>query len=127
RRHRAPPRRPPHRALSNPPLWPHRARAHACVQWMQYMTDMHAVHMGALDLNLLVALDALLAEKSVTRAAERVGITQSAMSHALARLRSMIGDVLLVRTSTGMVPTARAEAMAPALHDALDAVARALA
>jgi len=91
------------------------------------MTSMHDVHLGALDLNLLVALDALVAERSVTRAAEKVGITQSAMSHALARLRALTGDPLLVRSSSGMVLTARAEALGPPIRRALEDVSRALA
>ena len=67
-----------------------------------------------------LALDALLTERHVTRAATRLGITQSAASHALARLREAIGDPLLVRGPKGaMVPTPRAEALAPAIRRAL--------
>jgi DNA-binding transcriptional LysR family regulator len=90
------------------------------------MTTMHDLHLASLDLNLIVALDALIEERSVTRAADRVGITQSAMSHALARLRTLTGDALLVRGSGAMVATARAEALAPPIRRALDEVARAL-
>jgi DNA-binding transcriptional LysR family regulator len=71
-------------------------------------------------LNLLVALDALLTERSVTRAAARIGVTQSAASHALARLRKLTNDELLVRSREGMVPTVRAEAMAAPLRRALE-------
>ena len=60
------------------------------------------------DLNLLVALDALMAERSVTGAARRMGVGQPAMSNALARLRDMFGDPLLTRTPSGMQPTGRA-------------------
>jgi len=60
------------------------------------------------DLNLLVALDILVAERSVTAAARRMGIGQPAMSNALSRLRDMFGDPLLVRTSSGLQPTRRA-------------------
>ena len=85
---------------------------------------MHAMHARALagvDLNLLVVLDALLAEKHVTRAAARIGLSQSAASHALARLRELLDDPILVRGAQGqLVPTARAEALAPALRRALD-------
>jgi DNA-binding transcriptional LysR family regulator len=66
------------------------------------------VNLGRIDLNLLVHLDALLAEKSVTRAAARVGIGQSAMSHNLARLRELFSDELLTRGSDGMRLTPRA-------------------
>jgi DNA-binding transcriptional LysR family regulator len=60
------------------------------------------------DLNLLVAFDILIAERNVTAAARRMGIGQPAMSNALARLREMFGDPLLVRTSSGLQPTGRA-------------------
>lgn len=60
------------------------------------------------DLNLLITLDALLAEGSVARAAERLHLSPSAMSRALARLRKVTGDPLLVRAGRGLVPTPRA-------------------
>ncbi|MEO6326642.1 MAG: LysR family transcriptional regulator [Thermoanaerobaculia bacterium] len=60
------------------------------------------------DLNLLVTLDAVLAEGSVARAARRLGLSPSAMSRALARLRATMGDPLLVRAGRGLVPTPRA-------------------
>jgi DNA-binding transcriptional LysR family regulator len=81
---------------------------------------MSDIHLRSIDLNLLVALDALLTERSVTRAAFCLGITQSAASHSLARLRTLTGDELLVRGSGGMVPTLRAEAMATPLRRALE-------
>ena len=83
---------------------------------------MHAVHddLAGVDLNLVLALDALLAERHVTRAASRLGITQSAASHALARLRDLFDDPLLVRGPKGtMLPTPRASALAPAVHRVL--------
>jgi DNA-binding transcriptional LysR family regulator len=66
------------------------------------------VNLGRIDLNLLVHLDAMLTERSVTRAAARVGIGQSSMSHNLARLRELFGDELLTRGSDGMRLTPRA-------------------
>jgi len=69
-------------------------------------------NLGRLDLNLLVAFDALLTERSVTRAAARVGLGQSAMSHNLARLRTLFGDELFTRGGDGMRPTPRAIALA---------------
>lgn len=68
-------------------------------------------NLSRLDLNLLVAFDALVTERSVTRAAARVGLGQSAMSHALARLRTMFGDELLIRGPQGMRVTPRAQAL----------------
>lgn len=73
------------------------------------MQDLHA---GTIDLNLLSALDALLLERNVTRAAARVGLTQSAMSHKLRKLRELFDDDLLVGGRHGMVPTERALALA---------------
>lgn len=64
--------------------------------------------MENLDFNLLLALDVLLSEGSVTRAARRLGLSSSAMSRTLSRLRSAIGDPLLVRAGRGLVPTPRA-------------------
>ncbi len=69
-----------------------------------------------LDLNLVVALDALLQERSVTAAARQLGVTQSTMSHTLARLRSAFGDPLLIRTNRAMVSTPRADALADPLR-----------
>jgi len=80
----------------------------------------------SVDLNLLVALEALLSERHVTRAAERVGSSQPAMSHALGRLRAMFGDELLVRTATGMQPTPRAIELAEPLRQLLRQVERVL-
>jgi DNA-binding transcriptional LysR family regulator len=80
-----------------------------------------------IDLNLLVILDALLSEQHVTRAAERLHLSQPAVSHALARLRDLLGDPLLVRAGAGLVPTSRAmELMAP-LTEALAQVQSLLA
>ena len=87
---------------------------------------MHDAHLSGIDLNLLPALDALLRERHVTRAAQRVGLSQSAMSHALARLRELLGDPILVRSGHGMVPTERAEALEGPLRDALAALESAL-
>ena len=70
-----------------------------------------AVNLARIDLNLLVHLDALLRNRSVTRAAARVGIGQSAMSHNLARLRELFADELLTRGPEGMRLTPRATAL----------------
>lgn len=87
---------------------------------------MQTVHIAAFDLNLLVAFDALWTERHVTRAARRIGLTQSAMSHALGRLRAQFEDPLFQRTAGGLVPTARAHALAPAVTDALGLLSRAI-
>ena len=72
-----------------------------------------------IDLNLLIYLNILLKEKSVSRAADKLGITQPAMSNALRRLRDLLGDPILVRTSSGMAPTERAKKMEPLVVEAL--------
>lgn len=74
---------------------------------------MHSMHIHDLDLNLLPVLDALLAQGSVSRAADALGLSQSAMSHALHRLRVYFNDPLFVRTATRMVPTPKAQELAP--------------
>src|ERR1700741_1241828 len=81
------------------------------------------VNLGRIDLNLLVHLDALLREKSVTRAASRVGIGQSAMSHNLARLRELFSDELLTRGSEGMRLTPRAATLLEPVQTMLAQVA----
>lgn len=80
----------------------------------------------AIDLNLLKAFEALLIEQSVTGAGRRVGLTQPAMSHALFRLRSIFRDELFIRTSEGMLPTARALALGVEVGAALHHVRAAL-
>lgn len=98
----------------------------SCAKTMVFIPIMRAVHddLAAVDLNLLRVLDAVLAERHVTRAAARLGMTQSAASHALARLRAQLGDPLLVRGPRGaLVPTARAELLAPVVTRALGELA----
>jgi DNA-binding transcriptional LysR family regulator len=78
--------------------------------------------MSDLDLNLLVALDALLREKSVSVAARQLGLSTSAMSRTLSRLRTALGDPILVPAGRGMVPTPHALAIAEDVHALKDAV-----
>lgn len=78
----------------------------------------------SIDLNLLVALDALMSERHVSRAAARIGLSQPAMSNALSRLRLLFSDPLLVRTPRGMQPTARALQIAEATAQLLRGVER---
>jgi len=78
------------------------------------------------DLNLLTALNVLLEERNVTRAADRLGLTQSAVSRILNRLRAVFGDPLFVRTSRGLTPTDRAVEIAGPLRQNVDALERIL-
>ena len=87
------------------------------------ITFMREVHLSSLDLNLLPALDALLRRRNVSHAASDVGLSQPAMSRALARLRDLLGDALLVRVpGGGYALTPRAEALAGRLAPTLDHV-----
>ncbi|WP_441232317.1 LysR family transcriptional regulator [Tardiphaga sp. 215_C5_N2_1] len=80
------------------------------------------MNLSALDLNLLVALDALLLEGNVGRAAMRIGLSQPAASHALRRLRDVLGDPLLVRVGARMELTPRAQALRGPLAQTLEQV-----
>ncbi|HEX2011373.1 MAG TPA: LysR family transcriptional regulator [Roseateles sp.] len=79
-----------------------------------------------LDLNLLLSLDTLLAEHNVTRAAERLNLSQPAVSVQLAKLRELFGDPLLLPGPRGMRPTARAETLREPLRQALEALSQAV-
>jgi len=72
-----------------------------------------------MDLNLLKVFDAVYEDRNLVLAGRRLNLTQSAVSHALGRLRDLVGDELFMRTGKGMVPTGRATAMAPSLRDSL--------
>jgi DNA-binding transcriptional LysR family regulator len=87
---------------------------------------MNTMHLASIDLNLLRVLDVLLEERSVTRTGARLGLTQSAVSHALNRLRYQLGDELFQRSAGGMQPTRRALEIAPSLHAALGQLQSAL-
>ena len=84
------------------------------------------MNLAGVDLNLLVSLEALLAERSVTRAADRVGLSQPGMSKTLARLRKLFDDPLLVREGPGLVPTPRAESLRQPVQEALSLIRHAL-
>jgi DNA-binding transcriptional LysR family regulator len=84
------------------------------------MHDMTTDHVMPSDLNLLASLDLLLETRSVTAAAARAGVTQSAMSRTLARLRDAFRDPLFVRTRRGMEPTAAAAALAVPVRAAIE-------
>ena len=87
-----------------------------------YSSPMRQVNLSAVDLNLLVALKALLDERHVSRAAEAVGLSQPAMSRALQRLRVLFNDSLLVRGQGGMTLTARAAELSQPLKTVLSEI-----
>jgi DNA-binding transcriptional LysR family regulator len=89
------------------------------IKQIESIVVIDSVNLGGIDLNLLVHLDALLTERSVTRAAARVGLGQSAMSHNLARLRNLLGDELLTRGPEGLRLTPRAVALVEPVRAAL--------
>jgi DNA-binding transcriptional LysR family regulator len=88
--------------------------------------EMRPFDVAQADLNLLVVLDVLLQERNVTRAARRLHRTQSAVSHALARLRDQLGDPLLVRVGGAMRPTPRALQLMPEVTRLLATIGRVL-
>ncbi|MBC7799981.1 MAG: LysR family transcriptional regulator [Gemmatimonadaceae bacterium] len=83
------------------------------------MASINHFDLRSFDLNLLIAFDALMEERTVTRAAARLKVQQPAMSHSLATLRLLLQDELFVRVGQAMQPTARAQALAPRIRDAL--------
>src|SRR5260221_5645194 len=94
--------------------------------WSSGRLNKTAPKLGAIDLNLLVVFDAIMMERSVTRAGRRLGLSQPAMSHALTRLRHVLRDELFVRSPNGMMPTPRAEQLATPIRIALDGLQQSL-
>jgi DNA-binding transcriptional LysR family regulator len=90
---------------------------------MLFITTMN---LSGVDLNLFLVLHAVLEERSATRAAKRLHVTQSAVSNALARVREVLGDPLVVRSGRGLVPTPRAEELAPQVAAAVAHLEQAL-
>lgn len=88
------------------------------------MGRIDAINLNALDLNLVRVLDALLRERSVTRAGDQIGLSQPAVSAALNRLRHALNDQLFVRRGNDMVPTPRAEGLAEPVRTALREIQR---
>ncbi|WP_088329726.1 LysR family transcriptional regulator [Lacimicrobium sp. SS2-24] len=84
------------------------------------------MNISKMDLNLLVYFDVLMRERSVTKAANQLSITQPAMSNGLKRLRDLLADPILVRTSDGMTPTQRALQLQPVVRDALSSLESAI-
>jgi DNA-binding transcriptional LysR family regulator len=89
------------------------------------MKGIRRMDIRAVDLNLLKAFDALMTERAVTRAADRIGLSQPAMSHALS-LRGVFADELFVRAAAGMEPTARAREIGPLVTAAIEHIEAAL-
>jgi len=85
-----------------------------------------APRLASIDLNLLTVFDAVMRERSTTRAGKRLGLSQPAVSHALGRLRHMLKDELFVRGPLGMMPTPRAEQLSMPVRAAMDGLQEAL-
>jgi DNA-binding transcriptional LysR family regulator len=92
------------------------------IQWHVCSMSMQQIDLTRTDLNLLVVFEALMAERHVGRAAARLCLSQSATSHALGRLRDLLGDPLFVRHPRGVEPTTRARALAAPIAEALTRV-----
>ena len=86
------------------------------------MFQIHQMNIYNFDLNLLRVLDALLRERNVSRAAERLSLSQPAVSNALNRLRELLNDPLLVRVGRAMQPTPRALSLEAPIRDALQQI-----
>src|SRR3989442_15904677 len=86
------------------------------------MSAIRAMNLSSIDLNLLVALDALISEAHVGRAARKIGLSQPAASHALKRLRDLLSDPLLVRVGSHMELTPRAIGFRESLAEPLQRV-----
>jgi LysR family transcriptional activator for leuABCD operon len=84
------------------------------------------LNLRAIDLNLLTIFDAIMREKQMSRAAEQLHMTQPAVSHALARLRTTFDDELFIRTRKGMQPTQKAQTLAVPIRNALQQIQQAL-
>src|SRR5689334_24895874 len=84
------------------------------------------MNLSAIDLNLFLVLHAVLEERSATKAARRLNVTQSAVSNARARLRDVLGDPLVVRSGRGLVPTPRAIEIQPRLQEVATRLERAI-
>lgn len=91
------------------------------------MTPQAATNFRTLDLNLLRVFDAVMTERSLTRAARSLSLTQPAVSNALSRLRAALGDELVRRSGQGVSPTPRATSLWPSVRDALRQLQHALA
>lgn len=87
---------------------------------------MSGLNLRNIDLNLLVAFEALMIERHVSRAASRIGVSQPAMSRSLKQLRETFGDPLFQRTSEGMIPTPRAAELARLIRPGLETIAQAI-
>ena len=83
---------------------------------------MKEIHLRHVDLNLLTVFEAIYSEAQITKAARALGLTQPAVSHALARLRALFDDPLFVRDGASMVPTPRAQDLAAPVSVILDGV-----
>lgn len=86
------------------------------------MKTIHHINLAGVDLNLLVVFDALMSERHVTRASEKLGLSQPATSSALSRLRHLFDDQLFVRTAKGMEPTAKGLVLAPSIEQVLQQI-----
>ena len=88
----------------------------------EILSTVYHLDANKIDLNLFQSLDILLKKKSVTKAAEYSGVSQSAMSHILARLRRTFQDPLFIRTKHGLLPSPRAEALGPRLEKLMQTI-----
>ena len=82
------------------------------------------MNLRSIDLNLLLVFDTVYSERSISKAAEKLNLSQPTISNAVARLRDRLDDPLFTRSPSGMVPTARAKMLAEPIRQALDLLER---
>lgn len=99
----------------------------ACIQWYDFSDMLHEIDLSRIDLNLLVLFETVLRERHVGRAAARLNLSPSAVSHGLGRLRRLLGDPLFLRNPKGVVPTAAAETLAEPVAEILRRVRQVVA
>ena len=97
------------------------------IQWYDFSDMLNEINLARVDLNLLVVFEAVLKERHVGQAAEKLNLSASAISHSLGRLRRLLNDPLFLRTPRGVVPTARATELAEPIADILARVRGVLA
>lgn len=99
----------------------------SCIKWYDFTDMLNEIDLSRADLNLLVLFEAVFEEAHVGRAADRLSLSPSAVSHGLGRLRRLLNDPVFLRTPKGVVPTDRARALAPAIAEVLQRVRAVLA
>src|SRR3981081_1855125 len=117
--------RPPHPRCGERKVY-HNSQPQSRGNVKNHLSDIHRMHIGKLDMNLLRVFDAVYRMRSVGRAAEDLGLSQPATSQAISRLRLVLKDALFVRVQGGVEPTPKAHRLAVAVRHAMSTLENAL-